>query len=202
MSNLYQTLLQTQAVMFRLDPPFTFSSGLVSPIYCDNRRLMSDPATRQQIVDAFCQSIPKHIKQIAGVATAGISWAAWIAQQLDISFIYVRPEPKKHGAKKQIEGIPRIQPTWVIEDLISTGGSSLKACQVMRDQDIPIEGLSAIFSYGFDHARRQFDQASIEVQTLMNITELLPIAIQNKFISDAQAEKVVAWQKSPDHWAP
>jgi orotate phosphoribosyltransferase len=200
MSSLYAMLIETQAVMFRLNPPFTFSSGLASPIYCDNRMLISKPETRNAILDAFCQNAPKDAKQIAGVATAGIAWAAWLAQRLNLPFVYVRPEPKKHGAKKQIEGAVTQTPTWVIEDLISTGNSSLQACAALRDQGVEVHSMSAIFTYGFATATDHFEQASLNVQTLMNLQDLLPVAVAKETIDQTQAQAILQWQQNPSAW--
>jgi orotate phosphoribosyltransferase len=154
-ASIAKLLLQSQAVTLNVAEPYTYSSGIRSPIYCDNRILITGLESRKQIVDAFCEKVQTYKpKQIAGVATAGITWGAWIAEKLQLPFIYVRPKPKGHGKEKQIEGNFIREKTILIEDLISTGGSSIQALDALRAEKVPTDTLLAIFTYGFESAKK------------------------------------------------
>lgn len=186
-------LLETQAVKFSPDEPFKWASGILSPIYCDNRVLLSFPEIRTSIIDAFVTEIKNNfpdVDAIAGVATAGIAHGALIANAMNLPMAYVRPEPKKHGMKNQIEGkIVKGQKVVVIEDLISTGGSSIKAIEALRAEGITVLGLGAIFTYGFTKAENNFKQADCAYFTLANLDQLLLAAKEINYLDDAQVAK-------------
>lgn len=200
-SSIARLLLDTEAVSINVQNPFTYSSGIKSPIYCDNRLLITDIHQRKQVVDAFCEIIrPLNPKQIAGVATAGITWGAWIADQLKLPFVYVRPKPKGHGKEKQIEGKFIREETVLIEDLVSTGGSSIQALDAMRVENIPVKTLVAIFTYGFSSAEKLFDEKKIELKTLSNLDRLLDEGIAQKFFDANTKSEVLRWRTNPESW--
>lgn len=194
-------LLEIGAVHLRPDQPFTWTSGIKSPIYCDNRITMSYPTVRRQIAQAFAKAIREKYPQaevIAGTATAGIPHAAWVAEILDLPMIYVRDKAKGHGRQNQIEGaLHKGQKVVVIEDLISTGGSSLKAAQAVAEEGAEVLGVIAIFSYQFPDASGLFAEAGIEASTLSNYTTLLEAAKENGVITADQESILADWRKSP-----
>ncbi|MEJ8544521.1 orotate phosphoribosyltransferase [Brevibacillus borstelensis] len=194
-------LLEIGAVHLRPDQPFTWTSGIKSPIYCDNRITMSHPSVRRQIAQAFAKVIREQYPQaevIAGTATAGIPHAAWVAEILDLPMIYVRDKAKGHGRQNQIEGaLAKGQKVVVIEDLISTGGSSLKAAQAVLEEGAEVLGVIAIFSYQFPDAAALFAEAGIGVTTLSNYTALLEAARENGVITAEQEAILADWRKSP-----
>src|SRR3954471_15693760 len=167
-----EKLLQTGAVQLRPENPYTWASGWKSPIYCDNRKILSFPYVREYIKSEMCNVIFEKYPEadlIAGVATAGIAWGAMAADQLKLPFIYVRPKPKEHGLGNQIEGaIEKGQKTVVIEDLISTGKSSLQVVDVLRNAGLDIMGMVSIFNYGFDVADKAFDEKNCKYISLTN----------------------------------
>ena len=197
-------LLETEAVKLRPEAPFTWSSGWQSPIYCDNRVTLSFPPIRSFIKNALSEEIRKRfdeVEVIGGVATAGISQGALVADQLDLPYIYVRPEAKSHGMGNQIEG--RLQPgqkVILIEDLISTGGSSLKAAQAINEAGGEVIGLVAIFTYGFEKATQNFKEANIPLVCLSNYQNLLGIALEQGYIKADMLETLSDWRKSPETW--
>ncbi|AYK04970.1 orotate phosphoribosyltransferase [Brevibacillus sp. 7WMA2] len=196
-----QHLLQIGAVHLRPDEPFIWTSGIASPIYCDNRITMTYPEVRSFLADAFVQIIRERfpeVEVIAGTATAGIPHAAWIADRLGLPMIYVRDKAKGHGRQNQIEGrIAAGQKVVVIEDLISTGGSSIKAARAVELEGAEILGVVAIFSYQFNDAERAFAEANYPLYTLSNYTALLEQAKDNGTIN-AQQEKVLSqWKEKP-----
>jgi len=198
-------LLQIKAVELKPEHPFTWASGLKSPIYCDNRKTLSFPEIRNFIREAFISTINENFGKpdvIAGVATGGIAIGALIAQALDLPFIYVRSEAKKHGLGNQVEGVllPG-QKVVVIEDLISTGSSSLNAVQALREQDANIIGMVAIFTYGFDKATANFAKHECELKTLSEYDALLTQAVNSGYISAEQKEKLQDWKKNPEAWS-
>jgi orotate phosphoribosyltransferase len=194
-------LLKIGAVHLRPEQPFTWTSGIKSPIYCDNRITLSYPAVRRKIAEAFAAAIREHFPQaevIAGTATAGIPHAAWVAERLDLPMIYVRDKAKGHGRQNQIEGaLAAGQNVIVIEDLISTGGSSLKAAQAVQAEGGNVLGVMAIFSYQFPAAEALFADAGIPCMTLSNYTALLEAARERGVITAEQETLLAEWRKSP-----
>jgi len=197
-------LLEIQAIRLQPENPFTWASGWKSPIYCDNRLSLSFPEVRKLIKDQLVRSImhffPK-AEAIAGVATAGIPQGALIANELDLPFIYVRSKPKGHGMENMIEGkvVPG-QKVVVVEDLVSTGGSSLKAADDLRAAGFEVLGMVAIFSYGFDVAAKNFENAGLKLITLCNYDHLLPRAVQKNYINAEVLESLSEWRKDPGSW--
>jgi orotate phosphoribosyltransferase len=197
-------LLQAGAV--KLDPvnPFTWASGWKSPIYCDNRKLLSLPYVRDYIKSELANVIFEKFPDadvIAGVATAGIAWGAMVADQLKLPFIYVRPTPKEHGLKNQIEGFyEEGQKVVVLEDLVSTGKSSLQVVDVLRKQQLNVLGMVAIFSYQFDSARDAFAAAEVKHYTLTNYQELVELAIDKGYLQSTEREVLLKWRADPANW--
>ena len=197
-------LLDIGAIKLNPDEPFTWASGWRSPIYCDNRLALSFPEIRDYIKHALSSAVSDHFsgtEAIAGVATAGIPQGALVADELDLPFIYVRSKPKGHGLTNQIEGhvVPG-QKVAVIEDLVSTGGSSLKAVQAIRDAGMEVMGMVSIFTYGFDLSVRNFEQANVPYMSLSDYDTLIRVGIEEDLIPEAQIERLKAWRKSPDSW--
>lgn len=197
-------LLETEAVKLRPDNPFTWSSGWNSPIYCDNRVTLSYPTIRTFIKKRLAELISEQFPQaeiIAGVATAGIAQGALVADVLDLPYIYVRPEPKGHGMGNQIEGKLREgQQVVLVEDLISTGGSSLKAAKAVEASGGAVIGMVAIFTYGFEVAAKNFAEANIPFFTLSNYQNLLGIALEQGYITASALQTLSDWRKSPTTW--
>ncbi|MFE5319834.1 orotate phosphoribosyltransferase [Paenibacillus sp. NPDC056579] len=199
-------LLQIEAVALRPDPsqPFTWTSGLKSPIYCDNRLTISYPEIRELIADGFVSLIRDNfpdVEVIAGAATGGIPHAAWVAQKLNLPMVYVRDKAKGHGKENLIEG--RIRPgqkTVVIEDLISTGGSSLKVALAVNDAGANALGVLGIFSYQFDKATEAFAGAGIPFETLSNYTTLLDVALKQGSIQESDVEVLKSWRVNPSEY--
>jgi orotate phosphoribosyltransferase len=194
-------LLQIGAVHLRPQEPFTWTSGIKSPIYCDNRITMSHPAVRRQIAEAFAAAIRERfagVEVIAGTATAGIPHAAWVAELMNLPMIYVRDKAKGHGRQNQIEGVLKPgQKVVVIEDLISTGGSSLKAAEAVQAEGGEVLGVAAIFSYQFAEAEELFANAGVPMTTLTNYTALLAAAKQMGVINAEQEKLLGEWRKAP-----
>ncbi|MED1782218.1 orotate phosphoribosyltransferase [Brevibacillus fortis] len=194
-------LLEIGAVHLRPEQPFTWTSGIKSPIYCDNRITMSYPHVRRAIAGAFADLIKKQYPDaqvVAGTATAGIPHAAWVAELLDLPMIYVRDKAKGHGRQNQIEGaLAAGQKVVVIEDLISTGGSSLKAAQAVQAEGGEVLGVVAIFSYQFPDAQALFEEAGIPCSTISNYTALLEVASEQGVITSEQEKVLGEWRKSP-----
>lgn len=199
-----QHLLRIKAIQLRPDQPFTWASGWKSPIYCDNRISLSDPEARTYIKNSLSAVIKGYFKDvdvIAGVATAGIAQGALVADFLDLPFCYVRPEPKKHGMGNQIEGFVKAgQKAVLIEDLISTGGSSLKAAEALQQAGVEVLGMAAIFTYGFEIADENFQNAGIPLVTLSNYDVLVEEAIKLDYISDNQLMTLQDWRVNPSTW--
>ena len=197
-------LLQIKAIKLQPTNPFTWASGWKSPIYCDNRKTLSYPAIRTFIRQAYCEAIlEKYGKPdfIAGVATGGIAQGALVAQELGIPFVYVRSTPKGHGLGNQIEGdFEKGQKVVVIEDLISTGGSSLQAVDALREAGCEVKGLVAIFTYDFDVAKENFKKAKCPFQTLTNYDFLIEQAIRKEYINDSDLDSLQAWRANPSIW--
>ncbi len=197
-------LLQINAIKLNPENPFTWASGWKSPIYCDNRIALSYPKVRSFL----CNSLAKKIKEefrdnfiIAGVATGAIGIGILVAQELDLPFIYVRPEAKKHGRKNQIEGILNYgQKVLVIEDLISTGKSSLNAVKALKSNGAEILGMMALFTYGFSLSFDEFERENIKLKTLSDYQHLLDEALLSGKISTEQQENLKLWRKDPSNW--
>lgn len=197
-------LLEIQAIRLQPEKPFTWASGWKSPIYCDNRLSLSFPKVRTMIKEQLIRSIQHYfptVEAIAGVATAGIPQGALLANDLDLPFIYVRSKAKGHGMENMIEGkvVPG-QKVVVVEDLVSTGGSSLKATQDLLDAGFEVLGMVAIFSYGFDVARQNFEKAGVKLICLSHYEAMLPMAVQRKYINDDTLGSLSEWRKNPAIW--
>ncbi len=197
-------LLQVKAVKLQPQAPFTWASGIKSPIYCDNRITLSYPNVRTFIRQAYAEAVIDNFGKpdiIAGVATGGIAQGALVAQEMGLPFIYVRDKAKGHGMGNQIEGyFEQGQNVIVIEDLISTGGSSLKAVQALREAGLNVKGLIAIFTYGFDIAHKNFNEAECPYVTLSNYDILIEKAVQSNLISTEDELSLQLWRKSPADW--
>ena len=197
-------LLQIKAIKLNTTEPFNWASGWKSPIYCDNRITLSFPAVRNFLKEEIAKLVEeKHGKPdvIAGVATGAIAIGVLVAQELGVPFVYVRPEAKKHGRKNQIEGhIEKGQNVVVIEDLISTGKSSLQAVEALKEADVNIKGMVAIFTYGFDIASTNFKEKNIELTTLSSYQYLLEQALDNKYISEKELNTLQSWRSNPSEW--
>ncbi|WP_299513611.1 orotate phosphoribosyltransferase [Mucilaginibacter sp.] len=197
-------LLQIKAIKLQPNNPFTWASGWKSPIYCDNRITLSHPTIRTYIRQQLATVIQEKFGSvgcIAGVATAGIPQGVLVAQELGLPFIYVRAKPKDHGTGNLIEGdILTGKRVVVVEDLISTGNSSLQAVSALRDAGYDVAGLAAIFSYGFDIAEENFKAANCPYITLSNYTALLSYAEQNQYISRKDVEVLREWRETPSTW--
>lgn len=199
-------LLQIKAIKLKPENPFTWASGWQSPIYCDNRITLSYPKIRKFLCDAMAQKIKTRypeVKAIAGVATGAIGIGMLVADALDLPFMYVRPAPKKHGRQNQIEGhYDPTAPTVVVEDLISTGKSSLQAVEALRKENINVLGMVALFSYEFDVATQNMQKANIELTTLSGYNALIDTAIATNYIAPEQEEVLKKWREAPELWAP
>lgn len=199
-----ELLLQIKAIKLEPQEPFTWASGWKSPIYCDNRIVLSYPPIRNFIRENFARQIEELYGKpevIAGVATGAIGIGMLVAEYLNLPFIYVRPEPKGHGRKNQIEGqLEKGQTVVVIEDLISTGKSSLNAIKALEDAGANIKGLLAIFSYGFNVSEENFKKAGIEFYTLGNYEHLVETALKTSYITADEAEILKTWRKDPENW--
>ncbi|NEW05304.1 orotate phosphoribosyltransferase [Paenibacillus sp. SYP-B3998] len=195
------SLLDIEAVSLRPHQPFTWTSGLKSPIYCDNRLTMSHPAIREAIADGFVALIQEKFPDaevVAGTATAGIPHAAWVAQKLGLPMIYIRDKAKGHGKENLIEGsVQPGQKVIVIEDLISTGGSSLKAAVAVKEAGAVALGVLAIFSYQLDKATEAFEAADMPLHTLSNYTKLLEVALEKGKIKEEDMALLQSWRANP-----
>ena len=197
-------LLQVKAVKLQPNKPFTWASGWKSPIYCDNRVTLSFPQVRtfirQQFVNAILDKFGKP-DVIAGVATGGIALGALVAQEMGLPFIYIRSEAKKHGLTNMIEGVvEKGQSVVEIEDLISTGGSSLKAVEALREAGCDVKGMAAIFTYGFKTATDNFKKLKCELVTLSNYDTMINQALQSNYINDNDLKSLKAWRENPADW--
>lgn len=199
-------LLQIDAVTLRPQHPFTWTSGIKSPIYCDNRLTMAFPNIRDLIAEAFKETIIREWGQVdvvAGTATAGIPHAAFVAQKLDLPMAYVRSSAKGHGKENMIEGLIQSgQRVVVVEDLISTGGSSIKAAKAVQDAGGIVVGVAAIFTYGFEKAAQAFAEAEIPLRTLTSYNALLEVALAKGYITEKELELLESWRKDPENWQP
>lgn len=198
-------LLQVKAVKLNNDNPFTWASGRKSPIYCDNRVTLSYPEIRTFIRQRFVDVINENfgdVDVIAGVATGGIAQGALVAQELGKPFVYVRSEEKKHGLTNQIEGeIHSGQTVVVVEDLVSTGKSSLIAVHALRDKGCIVKGMVAIFTYGLEVAAKNFADANVDLHTLTNYDTLVKVACDQEYIMEKDLESLKTWRQNPEQWS-
>jgi orotate phosphoribosyltransferase len=199
-----EKLLQINAIKLSINKPFTWASGWKSPIYCDNRKALSFPFVRDFIKSEMCNLIFQSFENaeiIAGVATAGIPWGAMAADQLKLPYIYVRPKPKEHGLGNQIEGF--YEPgkrVVVVEDLVSTGKSSLQVVNVLKNANLSVEGMVSIFNYGFDEAKTAFEKSGIVLKSLTDYTSLIDVAINKNLVSENDQKKLNLWRDDPANW--
>ena len=199
-----EKLLQVGAVKLSPAEPFTWASGWKSPIYCDNRKVLSFPYVRDFIKSEMCNVIFEQFGEadmLAGVATAGIPWGAMAADQLKLPYIYVRPKPKEHGLGNQIEGA--YEPTnkiLVIEDLISTGKSSLQVVDVLRKAGLQVIGMVSIFNYGFNIADEAFNKANVPFKSLTNYASMIDLAVEKGIVDPSTQDLLMQWRESPSTW--
>lgn len=197
-------LLAIQAVTLRPNEPFTWASGIKSPIYTDNRLTISYPEVRQHIATGIAAIIKRDYPEtevIAGVATAGIPHAAWVAAELNLPLIYVRSKPKDHGAGRQIEGVLKPgEKVVMLDDLISTGGSVLQAAEAVQAAGGVIQAVGSIFSYGLEAATHNFAAAKLPLFSLSNYSELIKVARDADYIDDDELASLHAWRQDPEHW--
>ena len=197
-------LLQIKAIKLQPTKPFTWASGWKSPIYCDNRLTLSYPGIRTYIRQQFCEAILENFGKpdvIAGVATGGIAQGALIAQELGLPFAYIRSDAKKHGLTNQIEGhVEKGQSVVVIEDLISSGGSSLKAVDALREAGASVKGLVSIFTYDFNVAEAAFKKAKCTTVSLCNYHALIDQALKENYISEEDVSSLKKWREDPENW--
>ena len=201
---LASELLRIGAVLLRPNAPFTWASGWHSPIYCDNRRILSDPQLRSKVASWLSEDAIKlypEAEVVAGVATGAIAHGVLVADRLGKPFVYVRPKPKDHGTGSQIEGVlPEGAKVVVVEDLISTGMSSLAAVKALREAGAEVCGMVAIFTYEFETARKQFEDADVKLHTLSNYSTLIEEASEEGFIKDSDKEVLKQWRLNPGEW--
>ncbi|WP_374507150.1 orotate phosphoribosyltransferase [Flavobacterium sp.] len=199
-----ELLLQINAIKLNPRNPFTWASGWKSPIYCDNRLILSFPAIRNYVRDEFAKNIEKQFGKpdvIAGVATGAIGIGILVAECMGLPFVYVRPEPKKHGRQNQVEGfLQKGQNVVVVEDLISTGNSSLLAVEALKEAGANIKGMAAIFTYGFGLAEENFKNAKVELYTLSNYQNLLSLAVAKTYITEEEQQTLSEWNVNPSTW--
>ncbi len=199
-----ELLLQINAIKLETKNHFTWASGWKSPIYCDNRVILSFPAVRNYIRDEFVKQIEDKFGRpdvIAGVATGAIGIGILVAEAMGLPFVYVRPEAKKHGRQNQVEGfLQKGQTVIVVEDLISTGGSSLMAVEALRNEGANVKGMAAIFTYGFPISEEKIAEAKLEVYTLSNYQNLIEKAVEKKYVSEEELETLQSWNSNPSEW--
>lgn len=203
---LAEKLLNISAIKLQPDNPFTWASGWKSPIYTDNRKTLSYPEVRNFIKVELCRVILENFGQadaIAGVATGAIAQGALVSDDLDLPYVYVRSTPKDHGLENLIEGnLNPGQKVVVIEDLVSTGGSSLKAVKAIREAGCEVIGMAALFSYEFPLAVQAFKDAGVQLITLSNYNALISVALETGFIRESDVEALKEWRKDPAAWVP
>lgn len=203
-SKIANYLLQIKAIKLETEKPFKWSSGIYSPIYCDNRIVLSFPKIRKLVCDCFVEIIKKKYTDtelVAGVATGGIGIGMLIAEKLDLPFVYVRPQAKKHGRKNQIEGlIKKNIKAIVIEDLISTGKSSLNAVDALKKEKVNVIGLISLFSYELEDAKKNISKSGLNYCSLSNFSDLIKIALSTNYINEKQKEEIFKWRLNPQKW--
>ena len=201
-----EILLKANAVVLRTNPPFRWASGILSPIYTDSRLLMSYPKEREIIVNSFVKMIKQNkIKcdGFAGTATAGIPWAAWLAQKMEKPMIFVRSESKDHGKENKAEGIIESGKNYVVvEDLISTGSSSLNTINAVREKGGIAKNCIAIFTYELAKSESNFESVNVKLDTLTNFTNLMKTAADKKYIKRSELGHIMDWKKNPEGWTP
>lgn len=199
-----EKLLQVNAIKLNPAQPFTWASGWKSPIYCDNRKVLSFPFIRDFIKSEMCNVVFEKFPEaelLAGVATAGIAWGAMAADQLKLPYIYVRPKPKEHGLGNQVEGFYEAgQKVVVIEDLVSTGKSSLQVVDVLKQEGLEVIGMVSIFTYGFTAATEAFSKASLPYYSLTDYPALIELAIKKGVVSKEQQGLLMQWRENPGEW--
>lgn len=199
-----EKLLQANAVKLNVKEPYTWASGWKSPIYCDNRKVLSFPFIRDFIKSEMCNVVFSKFPEaelLAGVATAGIAWGAMTADQLKLPYIYVRPKPKEHGLGNQVEGFyEKGQKTVVIEDLVSTGKSSLQVVDVLKEAGLDVVGMVSIFTYGFPVATEAFAKYAIQYHSLTDYSALIELALQKGTVSAADQDILLKWKDDPANW--
>ncbi|HLA53087.1 MAG TPA: orotate phosphoribosyltransferase [Flavitalea sp.] len=199
-----EKLLQVKAVTLRPNDPFTWASGWKSPIYCDNRKVLSFMHAREFIKSEMCNLIFSRFTDadlIAGVSTAGIAWGVLAADQLKLPFVYVRPKPKEHGMGNQVEGhFEKGQKTVVVEDLISTGKSSLQVVDALRAAELEVMGMVSIFTYAFDKAQEAFKTAGVTSYSLTNYPVMISLAIEKGLVTSEQESVLLNWKTDPSAW--
>lgn len=197
-------LLQSKALIVEPTKPFTWASGWLSPIYCDNRITLSFPHIRDYIKEAFVKVIQEHFSSpgvIAGVATGAIAQGALVADRMNLPMVYVRSSAKGHGRQNRVEGhLNPGQKVVVVEDLVSTGGSSLQAVQALRDGGTHVTGMVAIFSYGFQTAIENFQKAGVELYTLTDYNTMIEVALESGYIQQNQLDMLNRWRENPSGW--
>ena len=200
-----ENLLRKEAVKVSIDPPFSWVSGIKSPVYCDNRKMISFPEERKAVVDAFKQLMEEKgltPDVIGGTATAAIPWAAFLAYELDLPMIYIRPEKKEHGAGKQIEGhLEKGQKVLIVEDLISTGGSSVKAAEAVREAGGIVDDIFSIVTWEIPKSKTRFEEAGITLTALTDYTNIIGLAAENGAIPADKLELVMMFKENPSAWA-
>ncbi|WP_421384507.1 orotate phosphoribosyltransferase [Bacillus salacetis] len=199
-----QQLLNIEAVFLKPNDPFTWSSGLKSPIYCDNRLTISYPQVRTMIAEGIAENIRNHfpdVEMIAGTATAGIPHAAWVSDRLNLPMCYVRSKPKGHGKGSQIEGkVSKGQKVVVVEDLISTGGSCISAVNALKDTGCEVLGVAAIFTYELQKGIERLEEEGIKAVSLSDYSALLEAAHENHYIEESDLEALKSWRQDPESW--
>jgi orotate phosphoribosyltransferase len=199
-----EKLLHAQAIRLSVKEPFTWSSGWKSPIYCDNRKVLGYPYIRDFIKSELCNVVFAQFPGaglLAGVATAGIAWGAMAADQLKLPYVYVRSKPKEHGLGQQIEGYYETnQPVVVIEDLISTGKSSLQVVDILRQTGLEVIGLVSIFNYGFRAAKTAFERAGVPYVSLSNYPTLIGLALEKGLVGPEEESVLLKWSENPENW--
>jgi orotate phosphoribosyltransferase len=199
-----EKLLQVNAIKLSPSQPFTWASGWKSPIYCDNRKVLSFPYVREFIKSEMCNVLFEEFPEaelLAGVATAGIAWGAMAADQLKLPYLYVRPKPKEHGLGNQIEGYYETgKKVVVIEDLISNGKSSLQVVDVLKNAGLEVVGMVSIFTYDFPVAAEAFSKYELKYRSLTNFPVLIDLAIQKGIVSKEHQEMILKWRENPSAW--
>jgi len=198
-------LLDIGAVKVSMDPPFTWASGIKSPVYCDNRKLISYPKERKVVIKAFAEMLRAsgiNPEYIGGTATAAIPWASFLAYEMDLPMIYIRPEKKEHGAGKQVEGfLPAGKRVLILEDLISTGGSSVNAAQaVQKECQGVVSDIFAIVTWEIEEGKKTFADAGLKLTTLTNFSSIIGLALERGVITKEQWDKILEFKKDPRAW--
>lgn len=204
--SLAKILLDIHAITINITEPYQYSSGIKSPMYCDNRLIISYPAYRKMVRDAFVAIIAQRalvFDVIAGTETAGIPHAAWLAEAVDKPMIYIRKQSKGYGKNKLYEGkLEKGQTVIIVDDLVTTGASALAAVQKMRDEGARVTNCLAIFTYGLARATQNFQEANVALHAIINLPELLTVAVEENYITVAEKKMIALWADDPEHWSP